>query len=84
VDLVGPNGTVEDVESDEPERAPMNAIVSALESSCHETHIGRKGEAAAAPSTTAFDIRDGDKAIEVGDSRGLRSGARELDMRPGA
>src|SRR5216683_1931888 len=80
VDLVGPNGTVEDVESDEPERSPVNAIVSAPEGSGHETHIGPKREAAAGPGTRAFDVGYGDKAIEIGDGRGLRTGARELDV----
>lgn len=33
VDLIGPNWTIEHVESDEPERSPMNAVVGALEDS---------------------------------------------------
>src|SRR5256712_9389214 len=58
----------------------MNAVVSALEGSRHETQISPKSEAASSPVPGAFDIGNGDKTIEVGDGRGLRAGARELDM----
>src|SRR5438093_7868517 len=58
----------------------MNAVVTALEGSRHETQISPKSEAASSPGPGAFDIGNGDKTIEVGDGRGLRAGARELDM----
>jgi hypothetical protein len=83
MDLGGERGidrSLEDVDSNEAERAVMAAPIEPHIPASHETDVGVEGAARVGTGAHALDIGDADNPVEISDGRRV-TGAREKDMK---